>query len=71
MMLSTLKRHAQQSTSFRGHVMQWAAPWHGESKSTQMGTCRRCGMEVHLNTRPMPNEIDVMGEAVALNCTKP
>ena len=30
--------------------------------------CLTCGRRVDLNTRPMPNECSIMGEAVAVNC---
>lgn len=33
-------------------------------------TCDECGMGVHVTARPMPNEIDIGGEAVALDCRR-
>ena len=67
--LSTLKKQAQQSTAWRGHSMKWHAPHHGEHRSYQTAECVRCGMDVCVNTRPMPNEIDIGGNAVALDCS--
>jgi len=32
--------------------------------------CKACGMCVQVNTHPSPNQIDIGGEAVALDCTK-
>ena len=32
-------------------------------------TCDACGREADANDRPMPNQIDIGGEAVAINCT--
>ncbi len=70
--LSTLKREAQSATAFRGHRMHWFAPVsHGEGRYLQTGSCKRCDMTVHLNTRPAPNGIEIAGEAVALNCGDP
>ena len=30
--------------------------------------CERCEMDVHIALHPLPNEIEIGGEAVALNC---
>ena len=30
--------------------------------------CKQCNMQVAVNTNPLPNEINIGGEAVALNC---
>ena len=57
MMLSTLQRKASASARWRGHSLRWSAPWHGEYRSVQLGTCRHCGHEVWISTRPLPNEI--------------
>ncbi len=66
--LSSLRRQAAKSTNFQGHHMKWITPWHGEHSSLQTGICRKCGKEVYLNTHPLSNNIDIGGEAVALNC---
>lgn len=66
--LDQLRREAQEACELRGHTMRFSAPWHGEYGSLQSGECADCGMGVHLNTRPLPNGIDIGGEAVALNC---
>lgn len=63
-----LRREALDSTRFRGHnmrVFHWDRTldrWRGFS------TCRECGMYVQVLTHPMPNDIDIGGEAVATNC---
>lgn len=31
--------------------------------------CKKCGMMVYINIKPQANEIDISGEAVALDCT--
>jgi hypothetical protein len=66
--LGTLKRYAQSATAWRGHYLRWHAPHHGEARSYQTAECVRCGKDVCINTLPMPNEIDIGGSAVALNC---
>ena len=67
--INSLKKAAQKSTAWRGHRMRWfAITPHGEGRYITTATCIRCDATVHLNTRPMANEIDIGGEAVALNC---
>lgn len=69
MQLSTLKKQAQQSTHWRGHTMRWVKPVHwGQGRYIQTAVCKRCNRTVQLLTHPMPNEINIGGEAVALNC---
>ena len=68
--LSTLKRRALEATRARGHRMTWDAPWHGEAKSLQRGTCSRCGAEADLNTHPLPNGAAVLGPALAVDCKR-
>lgn len=67
--LATLRTQATLSASNRGHALLWRRPHHGEARSYQIGYCAKCGKEVCVNTKPQPNEIDIGGEAVALNCT--
>jgi len=66
--LDQLRVEAREACGLRGHIMRFTPPWHGEYGSLQSGECTKCGMRVHLNTRPLPNGIDIGGEAVALNC---
>lgn len=61
-----LKREAKEASERRGHQMKryrrrefWGTPY---------AECAECGMEVDVTTRPAPNQIDIAGEAVALNC---
>lgn len=68
MKLSTLKKLAQQATKFRGHSMFWSEP--EKDKTFQWASCRYCGKGVAIRTNPLPNEIEIGGEAVALNCTR-
>jgi hypothetical protein len=66
--LSDLRSRAMSSASFRGHSLRWRTAHHGEARSYQIGYCCRCGKEVCINTKPQANEIDIGGDAVALNC---
>ena len=72
MKLSTLRKSAQRTTRRRGHTMRWRQPFGDATRNiySQMGACRRCGMEVTLHERAAPNQIDIGGEAVALDCKR-
>jgi len=62
--INRLKQEAAESCRFRGHNM-------GRFQTDKYGasaTCNVCGAEVQVTPRPMPNEIEIGGEAVALNC---
>lgn len=67
--MNRLKKKAMEACDFRGHTMKgWQT---GETKSLSVNTCTECCMMVAVRTRPMPNEIAIGGEAVALNCKNP
>lgn len=60
-----LRNDARRGATWRGHVMtRFRAYATGRWESY----CRECGMEVNVKTRPAPNEVNISGEAVALNC---
>jgi len=62
-----LANKALESCKFRGHRM---GNFHKTGEHTAYAKCERCGMEVDINTKPLPNEIDISGEAVALSCRR-
>lgn len=64
--LRTLQQRAAESTAHCGHRMRWVDDARGVG--IRYGTCTRCGMDVTLTTHPAPNDIDISGEAVALDC---
>lgn len=64
----SLMTSARKSAKFRGHNMKpFRRHPHREAWSC---SCRDCGMEMTVKAKPAPNEIDIGGEAVALNCSK-
>ena len=64
-----LKESAMESCRFRGHSMN---KFRGSVWSTKCSSlCSDCFMRVTVNPNPAPNEIDIGGEAVALNCRGP
>ena len=38
------------------------------AKDKYSSYCKKCGKHVFINANPLPNEIDIYGEAVALGC---
>lgn len=59
-----LKQEARQAAEHRGHAL-------GNFKqvgSAYYAGCKNCNCGVWVTPKPAPNEIDVMGEAVALDC---
>ena len=57
--LQRLKKDATASAKFRGHNLKW---------SGTLGTCKTCDKWVQVMVKPLPNDIEVGGTAVALNC---
>jgi len=71
--LNKLKKEAEAACSFRGHVMQWEPPVYNYMRPGRhilSGMCVDCKKWVQVNTMPMPNDIEIGGDAVALNCTQ-
>ena len=52
----------------RGHDMKPGEINRSDRKATYLTQCRRCGVYLHCDTRPMPNGIDIGGSAVAIDC---
>jgi len=48
----------------RGHSIAWSLLDSNRAK----GVCVKCEMHVYVNTKPDPNEIEIAGDAIALNC---
>ena len=63
--IEDLKHEAEIACELKGHSL---SKWHGDN-SQATNICQKCQAEVQVLTNPMPNEIDVGGEAVAINCT--
>ena len=64
--LQRLIGEARESCEGRGHVMHRFH--HSEDEGRALGVCRVCYKVVAVKTNPLPNEIDIGGEAVALHC---
>jgi len=72
---SNLLRQAHKACRNRGHVMrpfQRLGPTAPMDRHTAKwgSTCLLCGKVVWVTPNPLPNEAEIMGEAVALNCAK-
>jgi len=58
--LETLKNEANEIALARGHML---GEWQGNSND-----CVKCGRRVLVTENPKPNEIDIVGDAVSVNC---
>ena len=66
--IEELENEAKVACEIRGHQLgEWEVFSRG-GRNYANNKCMTCGKEVQVIDRPMPNEIDVGGEAVALNC---
>jgi hypothetical protein len=65
--LMTLRRVAGSDARWRGHYLRWSL-YHGQQKSIWTGTCVHCEAWVQVNTHPVPNETNIAGPAIAMNC---
>jgi hypothetical protein len=66
--LDQLQQEATECCERRGHKLGKWNIFHGESRSLANNECTVCGAEVQCNSRPMPNQIEIGGDALALNC---
>jgi hypothetical protein len=64
--LPELQREASGCARFRGHSLVWKQ----YSDTLATGNCSNpnCTAGVTVNLKPMPNEIDIGGDAVAVGC---
>ena len=60
-----LQLGALDSCKFRGHAM---SNFFRLSDNQRIAGCMICDRSVIVNRKPAPNEIEIAGEAVALNC---
>lgn len=66
--LQDLKRLAEITATARGHQLRVWDTHHGEHRSCSATTCRKCEAWISTSTRPLPNEAQTAGTALALNC---
>ena len=65
MKISTLRTYAREAAKFRGHVMsKFEGGLHRQSSY-----CIFCNMHMYVVANPLPNDIFVSGEAIALCCS--
>jgi len=66
-LLQELKVRAEDSANYRFHELgEWIEhPW---KPHVFYNYCIDCNMQVAVNSSPLPNEISIGGEVVALNC---
>ena len=66
--LERLRLEALEACKWRGHDMHNFVHYPNHGRRTKFSRCRKCGKHVVVNAHPFPNEIDIGGEAVALEC---
>lgn len=67
--IDRLRREALRSCNARGHDMtKFKSQLRASSRKVKYASCKRCGKYVQVIEKPLPNEIDIGGTAVALNC---
>jgi len=65
--IKRLKIEAMESCNFRGHNMgEWQESFLPDYRG--VSKCTRCGRTVVILLNPLPNEIDIGGEAVTIHC---
>jgi hypothetical protein len=67
-MLNALRLEANDAADRRGHAIAWGEPHVTGRRSIQNGVCSVCGEWVQINDTPLPNDIEIGGPAVAINC---
>jgi hypothetical protein len=66
--MKRLQNEAMEACKFRGHKMgKWQRDEYWKETVTY-SHCSNCNKQVVVDTHPMPNGIDICGEAVALSC---
>jgi len=64
--LTQLIQEAYKSCEARGHIMTAFSHCHDDTAA--ISHCAVCQRQVIVLTNPLPNQIDIGGEAVAINC---
>jgi uncharacterized protein YrzB (UPF0473 family) len=59
-----LKLEAKDGARRRGHILGYFK----HEGDADVATCLACNMKAYVVLHPAPNQIDVSGEVVALNC---
>ena len=62
----TLKQKALAAAECRGHRL---GTWVDIGDWRTSAECRKCGAWVTVNTRLLPNSIEIGGQAVSIDCT--
>jgi len=71
--LAKLERRMLLIANSRGHVVRTSGPGAFivvKPCQQRLYHCVKCGLEIEVNSAPAPNEIEIAGPAVALNCPK-
>jgi len=64
--IERLRKKALESCKFRGHKM--GPFFHWKFSEIAKAHCIKCGAEVIVSSKPLPNDIEISGRAVAVYC---
>lgn len=67
--IERLKAEAREAATRRGHSLGRFR--RGRFDHTAFALCTRCACGAYVDAHPLPNGIDISGEAVAIGCTAP
>lgn len=68
--LQRLSQEAYTACNDRGHTMRRWVYSTVNGRVQADSTCKQCGLDVQVLLAPLPNQIDIGGPAVAINCTR-
>jgi hypothetical protein len=57
----------EETVIWRGHKL---TSWEQYGRNNYLASCIKCNAIARVNLNPLPNETEVSGKAVALECTK-
>ncbi len=67
--IARLQNEAEDCCETRGHRMRpWNLMWTAAGQIISEAHCTWCGADVMVKSRLQPNQIDIAGKAVAMNC---
>jgi hypothetical protein len=67
--IDELKHEAEIAAQIRGHTLDKWEDFIANNRNYSKNICLVCHKTIQVCSNPLPNEIDVSGEAAALNCS--
>ncbi len=67
-LMRSLAAEAEQTASARGHFFSYWQLMPDRSSTQAYCVCLGCGKRIEINCKPLPNETELSGEALAVEC---